>query len=94
MIKNNFIKYLIEINLNKDISSDSDNISTNISDISQSELRRLSNMSPERRNKEILRKKRKEQNMIKSSRIRSLLLQKAKIEQLIQMEKDKMKKGG
>lgn len=87
MNKTSFLKFMMEQ------MTDKENFSTNLSDIGQKELRRLSTMNPERREQELIRKKRKERLSIKSPRLRALLMQKTKIEQQIQIEKDKLQKS-
>lgn len=64
---------------------------TSVVDMEQTDLRRLSSMDVARRDKELKRRKRKEITTAESPRLRTLLQQRDKIEQQIQIERAKLK---
>lgn len=67
--------------------------SSSITDMDQSEIRRLSSMDKNKRQDELNRRKRREIKDTKSPRLRNLLMQKQKIEQQIEIERAKEKQG-
>lgn len=84
--KISFLKYLLD---EQTVTSN-----TSIEDMESNELTRLAKMSPEQKKSAMEKKRRLEKHEAQSPRLRQLLLQKEKIEQLIAVERAKTKTGG